>query len=172
MPGAGKTEAVRIARERGVQVLRMGDAVWDEVKSRGLPLESSMVGRIASEMRATHGADVWAQRILVAVDREAPLVVIDGIRSHAELDAFKGALGADFLLVRIDCPDEVRFERVTSRGRDDDTATEEAFRARDQRELSWGLGEVLARADIVIDNTGSVGMLHDKVLELLDGLLA
>ena len=170
MPGAGKSEAVNVARELGIQVLRMGDAVWDEVRRRGLPLESETVGRIANEVRGTHGPDVWALRTLAAVDRGAALVVIDGIRSQAELSAFKEALGADFVLVRIDCPDDVRRARVSSRGRDDDTQTDEAFVARDQRELSWGLGEVLAVADAAVDNTGSVEELHAKVMALMEGL--
>ena len=170
MPGSGKSEAVRVARERGFQVLRMGDAVWDEVRRQGLPLEAGQVGRVANEMRASHGADIWARRTLESVDREADVIIIDGVRSRAELDAFEEELGADFYLVLIDCPDELRMERVTSRGRDDDTMSPEAFRARDERELSWGLGEVLASADTVIPNTGTLEELRSRVSDLLEGL--
>ena len=171
MPGSGKSEAVKVALERGLQVLRMGDAVWDEVRSRGLPLEADVVGRIANEMRGSHGPDVWAKRTLERVDAAAALVVIDGIRSHAELAVFKDALGEDFVLVLVDCPDGVRLARVTARGRDDDTASEEAFRARDERELSWGLGEVISEADLSIPNTGTIEELHGRVEGLLDGLM-
>ena len=170
MPGSGKSEAVRLALERGLQVLRMGDAVWDEVRRQGLPLEAGQVGRVANEMRTSHGADIWARRTLESVDRMADVIIIDGVRSRAELDAFEEELGADFYLVLIDCPDDLRMERVTSRGRDDDTMSPEAFRARDERELSWGLGEVLASADVVIPNTGTVEELRTRVSELLDGL--
>jgi dephospho-CoA kinase len=170
MPGAGKSEAVKVARERGFQVLRMGDAVWDEVRGRGLPLEAEAVGRIASEMRVTHGPDIWAKRTLEAVDKKADIVVIDGIRSDAELMAFRETLGADFLLVLIDCSDDVRIARVTSRGRDDDTVTQEAFLDRDQRELGWGLGDVVAAAEHVIPNEGTVLELRRRVGELLDKL--
>jgi dephospho-CoA kinase len=167
MPGAGKSEAVRVARELGAQVLRMGDAVWEEVRDRGLPLEASVVGRVASEMRESHGADVWARRTLEAVDRTAELVVIDGLRTHMELGAFREVLGGDFVLVLVDCPEEVRFRRVTARARDDDTLSREAFLERDRRELGWGLGEVLEAADVVIDNSGSVEELHARVRALL-----
>lgn len=167
MPGAGKSEAVRVARERGFQVLRMGDAVWDEVRRRGLPLEADMVGSVADEMRATEGPDVWARRTLEKVDRDAGLVVIDGIRSRAELDAFKRALGGNFVVVLISCPDHLRLTRVVAREREDDTVTVEAFRDRDRRELGWGLGDVIAAADILIDNTGSIADLRREVGELL-----
>ena len=163
MPGAGKSEAVRVARERGFQVLRMGDAVWEEVRQRGLPLEASVVGKLADEMRSTEGPDVWARRTLERVDTSESLVVIDGIRSKAELDTFKRALRGDFVVVLISCPDHLRLTRVAARDREDDTATVEAFRERDRRELGWGLGDVIAAADILIDNTGSVADLRREV---------
>lgn len=170
MPGSGKSEAVRVARERGAQVLRMGDLVWEEVRRRGLPMEASVVGRVADEMRRAEGPDVWARRTLQAVDRTAALVVIDGLRSLAELEAFRSALGHDLVVVRIDCPDEVRLARVTGRAREDDTATREAFEERDRRELGWGLGEILARADRSIPNEGTLEELQAVVGALLDAL--
>jgi len=170
MPLSGKTEAVQVARERGAQVLRMGDFVWDEVRRRALPMEASVVGAVADEMRKRFGPDIWARRTLDAVDRSARVVVIDGLRSLAELDAFRRALGNDFMVVRIDCPDAVRHARVATRSREDDTASREAFEARDRRELGWGLGEVLARADLIIPNEGSIGELRERVAMLLDSL--
>lgn len=170
MPGSGKTAAVKVAADRGVQVLRMGDAVWDEVKRQGLPLEAKVVGQVADEMRRTHGPDIWARRTLRKVDVDAKLVVIDGLRSMAELQVFKNALGEDFILVHIHCPTEVRLERIKARGREDDTATEEAFRARDERELSWGVGEVLEEADVFISNTGTEQELRINVAYLLSDI--
>jgi dephospho-CoA kinase len=130
------------------------------------------VGRVADEMRKTHGPDIWARRTIKKVDPDAKLVVIDGLRSMAELDVFKAALGLDFILVHIICPSDIRLQRVKARGRKDDTATEEAFRARDERELSWGLGEVLKEADVVISNTGTEQELRLNVAYLLSDIFA
>ncbi len=170
MPGSGKTAAVKVAADRGVQVLRMGDSVWDEVKRRDLPLEAKVVGRIADEMRESHGPDIWARRTLRKVDTDAKLVVIDGLRSLSELSVFQNALGQDFVLVHIHCPTEVRMQRVMGRGREDDTLTEEAFLQRDERELGWGLGEVLEEADVVISNTGTEQELRMNVAYLLNDI--
>ncbi len=170
MPGSGKTEAVKVAADRGVQVLRIGDAVWDEVKNRGLPLEAKVVGQVADEMRTEKGPDIWARRTLKKVDSGAKLVVIDGIRSLAELQVFKAALGNDFVLVHIHLPEAQRMARVLERGREDDTVTEEAFRARDERELSWGLAEVLEEADVIISNTGTKQELRLNVAYLLSDI--
>ncbi len=172
MPGSGKTAAVKVAVDRGIQVLRMGDSVWDEVKRRGLPLEAKVVGQVADEMRDSHGPDIWARRTLKKVDPDAKLVVIDGLRSLDEMGVFKEALGRDFILVYIQCPTEIRLQRVTTRGREDDTDTVEAFRSRDERELSWGLGEVLKEADVVISNIGTEQELRLNVAYLLSDLFA
>jgi dephospho-CoA kinase len=155
MPGAGKTVAAQVARDLGIPVVRMGDCVWDEVKARGLPLEDAVVGGVAHEMRERHGPGIWAERTLAKVQAfHAPVVVIDGVRSMAEVDAFHGALGRDFVLVAVHASVPTRHGRLLARGREDEAASEEAARARDRREVHWGIGEVIALADVVLVNEG------------------
>ncbi len=43
----------------------------------------------------------------------------------------------------------------------------EEFREREKKELSWGLGNVIAMADIVIINEGSLEEFKEKVREIL-----
>ena len=43
MPCSGKSEAVQIAKEMNIIVIRMGDMVWEEVKKRGLTLDEKVV---------------------------------------------------------------------------------------------------------------------------------
>ena len=38
MPFSGKTEVVKIAKKMNIEIIRMGDLVWEEVKKRGLKL--------------------------------------------------------------------------------------------------------------------------------------
>ena len=55
MPCSGKTEAVKVAKEMDIPVIRMGDAVWREVKHQGLELNDKNVGDVANNMREKHG---------------------------------------------------------------------------------------------------------------------
>ena len=64
MPFSGKSEAVKIAREMNIPVVRMGDMIWDEVKKQGLVLTDQNVGNIATQMRKEHGKDIWAIRTI------------------------------------------------------------------------------------------------------------
>jgi dephospho-CoA kinase len=41
------------------------------------------------------------------------------------------------------------------------------FIQRDERELGWGIGEVIAMADLMIINEGSIDEFREKVEEIL-----
>jgi len=169
MPFSGKSEAVQIAKDSNISVFRMGDAVWDEVKNRGLELNDKNVGMIADKMRKEHGMDIWARRTLDKIKSldEADIVVIDGIRNVEEIDRFKKELGKDFVVIAIEASDESRYGRAQSRGRQDDSKDLEKIKERDKRELRWGLDAVIASADIVISNEGSIDEFRNKVKEIL-----
>jgi len=62
MPASGKSEAVQLAKEKGIPVVRMGDLVWEETKRQARPLDDHNVGNVAHTMRKTYGMDVWAKR--------------------------------------------------------------------------------------------------------------
>jgi dephospho-CoA kinase len=83
-------------------------------------------------------------------------VLVDGLRGRAELDVFRKAFGEGLVVVAVHASPKTRYERMMRRRRADDAMTVEAFRARDLRELSWGLGDVIATADLVLVNEGSL----------------
>ena len=58
MPSSGKSEAVNIAKERNIPVIRMGDMVWEETKKQGLEINDKNVGMIADNMRKKYGMDI------------------------------------------------------------------------------------------------------------------
>ena len=47
MAGSGKGEAMKIAHEYDIPVVRMGDLVWEETKRKDLELTSWNVARVA-----------------------------------------------------------------------------------------------------------------------------
>jgi len=169
MPCSGKTEAVKVAKGMGISVIRMGDMVWEEVKNRGLPLDNKNVGNVADQMRNEHGKEVWAWRALAKIKilDETDIIVIDGIRNIEEIDTFKKELGKEFIVIVIVASDETRRRRVLNRGRQDDSTDIEDLKERDKRELRWGLGAVIAAADIVISNEGSIDEFREEIKKIL-----
>jgi dephospho-CoA kinase len=87
-----------------------------------------------------------------------------------EIEYFKKELGLDFFVVAIVAPDELRRKRAIARGRTDDSKDLKDLEERDKREISWGLQKVIADADIVIPNNGSLEDFRKQVLTLLNNL--
>lgn len=162
-----------VAKDANHPIVRMGDLIWEEVERRGLPRTSEHVGPVANELRQTHGPDVWALRTVErirAAHGDASLVLIDGIRSLHEVEVFRRELGEEFTLIAIHTPETTRFNRMTARGRDDDPDDADGHRARDERELGWGIARTIALADEMVVNDGSLDTFRDKVKALLASL--
>jgi dephospho-CoA kinase len=172
MPFSGKSEAVKIAQEMNIPVIRMGDMIWHETKKRGLKLSEKNVGTIADIMRKEHGMDIWAQRTLEKIKllKDIEKIVIDGIRNIEEIEAFENELGKDFLLIAVQVADDIRYKRAMNRGREDDSLDIELIKTRDKRELSWGLENVIASAEIIVSNEGTMGEFKEKIKKILSNL--
>lgn len=172
MPFSGKSEAVKIAKEQSIPVIRMGDMIWEETKARGLEINDSNVGKIATNMRKEHGMHIWAKRTYekIRAMKNVEKLVIDGVRNIEEVDFFKENLGKDFILIAVKVSDELRYKRAMNRGREDDSKDLKLIKERDQRELSWGLRKVIKSADIIISNEGPVEDFQKEIKEIFSNL--
>lgn len=168
MPGSGKGEFAAVADEMGYPVVRMGDVIREEAERRGVEPSDANLGAIATELREEHGDDVIARRCVDAVrDRDAELVVVDGVRGIDEVETFRDAFGDDLALVAVEAPFEDRLERLDERGRSDDVSSEEALERRDERELGYGMGEAIEAADTTVANDGSLAAFRERARAML-----
>ena len=170
LAGSGKGEAANVADELDVPVVTMGDVIRAECRERGLD-PATHHGEVARALREENGPAAVAERSLPVIEdalADDDVVLVDGVRSGVEVDAFEDAFGDDFTLVSIEAPFAVRQERVADRGRDrgaDDGG--ESLAARDERELGFGMDEAIARADVTVENTGSLESFRARVRTLL-----
>ena len=172
LPLSGKTTASKVAEEMGIPVVCMGDVVREEARRRNLPLTDEVLGKIANELREKEGMDAIAKRCIPLIrekGKDVGVVVVDGIRGIAEVEAFKRAFD-DFILIAVEAPLEVRFQRALKRKRSDDVKSIEELKERDRRELSWNLAKALEIADFTIENTSSLDEFREKVRDLLEQL--
>ncbi|MBN1539189.1 MAG: AAA family ATPase [Candidatus Thermoplasmatota archaeon] len=172
MPGCGKGELADVARKMGVPVFSMGDVVRFHFQ-RDFPDRDPIETGIYADMeRKKHGQDIWARRLTDQVETgigsNAELVIIDGMRSLHERDLFRTQWGTEFLVLAIHSSPKTRFNRLRERGRGDDPFDRKAFDHRDERELGWGLGDIMALADMIIVNEGPLESLKEKARELLE----
>ena len=175
LPLSGKTTAARVAEDMGIPVVVMGDIIREEVRRRGLELNDEIAGKIASELRAKEGMDAIAKRCVPKIREklsEHGVVVIDGIRGIAEVEHFRKVFGDDFVLINIESPLDVRFQRSLSRKREDDISTIEELRRRDERELSWSMEEAMKAADFTVENLSDLETFREKIRDLLRHIAA
>lgn len=171
LPGSGKGEFAAVAADLGIPVVVMGDVVREETAERGLdPAEHH--GAVAAKLRDEEGPAAIAERTLPRIraalnDADVETVVVDGIRSGAEVECFEAAFGDAFRLVCIDAPFEERAQRLGARGRDATDTDGEALRQRDARERGFGMEAAMERADVTIVNTGSLEAFRSRVETLL-----
>jgi dephospho-CoA kinase len=170
LPGSGKSEAAAVARDLDVPVVTMGDVIRQACRDRGLD-PATHHGEVAKALREENGPAAIADASLPHIEdglEDSAHVVVDGIRSDAEVDRFRDAFGKDFLLVSVEAPFETRAERLDLRGRDAGAEEGgESLEARDERELGFGMGEAMDMADVTIENVDSLEAFQERVETLL-----
>jgi len=152
MPGAGKSLVVETAREEGYAVVVMGDVVREETQKRGLDPNPKNIGKVMLELREKCGNSIIAEKCIPRIEQqESGKVIVDGLRSLSEVDAFKAHF-SKFSLVAVHASPETRFNRVSRRRRSDDPDGWDVFHERDMRELGVGLGNAITMAEHLIIN--------------------
>jgi len=172
LPGSGKSIFGKTASRRGIPVINMGDIVREHARERGLKVTDQNLGTIATELRQKLGKAAIA---IIAFEKACQtgrkLAVIEGLRSLEELDYFRGKV-PKYVLVAFHASPSTRFKRLLSRGREDDPKTWEEFELRDRRELDFGIGSVIALADIMVVNENiTLEQLSAVVENLLESII-
>lgn len=174
MPGSGKSVVSRVADSLGMKVVRMGDVIRNEAKKRNEP-----TGKVAVELRKEYGEFVIADRCVETIKnsitpisshesthQKSQLFLIEGIRSPWEVQIFKRNF-PNFKVIAIHSSPKTRYIRLKKRMRSDDSSEIKEARKRDQRELKFGIGEVIASADYMVVNEGAKGKLKNTVRGIL-----
>ena len=193
LPGSGKGEASRIARQQGLTVLVMGDVIRQEAVRQGLEATDANLGRVGCALREAEGPEAVARRILKEARASGEeTVVVDGLRSREEADYF-ASQAEEFHLVEICAPAEERLRWLRARGRPDDPVSglcgankqdldekiitscggpdgqaAAALEQRECREMGWGMCQAIEAASLKLVNDGSLEEFRDNARKLLD----
>ena len=152
MPGAGKSSVASFLKEKGFEVVTMGDVVREEAKRQGLEPTDINLGKMMLKLRQDLGPGAVGHIVLqkLARDGSSNNVVIDGIRSIAEVEVLKNV--GHVRVLAIHASQDTRFKHLKKRGRADAPSNGNKFAGRDKRELSVGVSEAIALANEMISN--------------------
>lgn len=166
LPGSGKSLVSDIATERGAIIVSMGDIIREEAKKRGESTKET-----AQNLRAEHGQYIVSELTIQEIkklqaDGIENTIIVEGIRSPHEVNMFKDNFN-NFIILSIFANPTLRFERLQKRMREDDSKDYSEFLKRDQMELDFGIGAVIALSDKIIINESDLDSYTNKINEFL-----
>ena len=167
MPGAGKSTIANGLQEKGYKIINMGNEVRAEAKRRNLEPTGQNLGKLMLELREKNGPSAVAKLIEPLItNSQSDVIVIDGIRSNAEIEFLKQIGTVKILSIHASI--DTRFDYLTKRGRTDDPENRDNFNERDQRELGVGISTSIALADETISNNNlSIEQLVDEAFNII-----
>ena len=138
MPGAGKSTICSGLEKKGFTTINMGDAVRAEAKRRNLDPTGQNLGKLMLELREKEGQGAVAKLIEDQItNSKSDIVVIDGVRSNAEIDVLKKI--AKLKLLAVHASTDTRYTFLSNRHRSDDPQNRQSFDERDNREIGVGI---------------------------------
>lgn len=166
MPGSGKSRVSKIATAKGAIIVSMGDIVREEAKKRELDSKTT-----AKKLREEYGQYVVAEFTIEKIkkiikENSSDFIIVEGIRSPYEVNLFKENF-ENFIILSIFANPKLRFERLLERKRNDDSSNYQDFQNRDQMELDFGIGNVIALSDKIIINETNLEEYEEKINKFL-----
>lgn len=170
--GKEKVKELIVRKFDSYQVSLSG-AIRGEMERRSRDFSRKTLQDMGNELRQKYGTHILAKVSTEFMPRAKPVMVVDGIRNPGEAEYLRKTYKGDFILVAVDAPQELRFERVQKRNRPLDPKTWEEFVALDERdqgkdEPQYGqqVKKCIGMADIKIENDGDEAKLNAKLEEL------
>jgi dephospho-CoA kinase len=156
MPGAGKTTVANYLSQKGIPLLIMGDVVREVAENDGLEPTSDNLAKLMLRLRKRNGPEAVAHLIINKIklmkkeDKELSVVIVDGIRSMAEVRVLRRV--GSVKLLAIHGSTLTRYTHVRERGRFDVPSNVGEFDNRDKIEMEVGISNAIALADETISN--------------------
>jgi dephospho-CoA kinase len=148
----------------GATLFMFSDPLRDILGRLHLVENRENLTRISGIIRKEFGDDILSKSIAMdAVKDPGPLVVIDGVRRHSDIEAVKGH--PEFSLIYVEADMRIRYERIVKRRQnsDDETKTFEEFKKDHLLETEIAIPELKDHSRFVVDNSGTLEDLFGQV---------
>jgi dephospho-CoA kinase len=164
---AGKGEVAAFFEKKGYTYFSLSDLIREELRKAGREESRDNLIEMGNELREKNGYDILARLVMKKVKGRS---VIDSIRHPQEVEYLRKQ--KDFILLAVDAPVDLRYERAKKRGREESASTLEEFKKKEAEEMTdkaqgQQLHNCLKMADFLVINDGSLEDLHRKLEELL-----
>lgn len=167
---SGKGTACKYINEKyGAEGFRFSTILRDVVDRIYLPQTRENLQNISQVLRENFSQDILSKAIAEDVKKaKSEIVIIDGVRRWTDIEHLKEIPG--FKLVGLKVNAKTRYQRLTKRGEntDDTTKTWEEFQKDSNAEAEVHIQEMVEKADVVIDNNGSLEDFYNQLDKLVE----
>ena len=166
---SGKDTIADYLEEKGFEHFSLSDELREIAKEKGIDPTRDNLRELGNASRDEFGPDYLPKRVLQRAKSDK--VLISSIRQPAEIEFLKKQ--EDFILIGVDAPIEMRFERLKKRNRPGDPRTLEGLKEKEEKEMqSKGkncqkLHQCMQMADFTIANDGNYQELYKEVDRVL-----
>lgn len=174
--GSGKntfTKFLQAISNKKIEHIRFSDLLKQTLEIWNLPLTRANLQKLAQVLEEGFGPGTVAYALEQKIKAtSAEIIILDGIRWKPDVEL----LGKfpNNLLVYITADPELRFERLKSRGEKtgESEMTFEQFSEEEKAPNELLIGEIGAKADVKINNDGTLEDFEEKIKEFFDSKLS
>lgn len=170
--GAGKGAVVDyLVQKKGFVHFAARSFIIKEIERRGLPIDRDSMAMVANDLRAEHGPTYVMECLLKEAEASGKDAVIESLRAVAEAQFIQQEGG---IVLGIDAPAEIRFDRVIRRASETDHVTFEKWVEQEKKEMNPGdptkqdIFGALKISDMIIQNDGTLEELYSKIDSVLE----
>jgi len=166
--GAGKGTIVDyLVKEKGFRHFSVRGYLIKEIEKRGMLVNRDSMTSVANELRAQNSPSFIIEELYKEAVEAGENAIIESIRTPGEIDFLEKQ--GNFTLLAVDADPKIRFERIKLRASSTDKIDFETFVANEKREMEssdpnkQNLGKCIERANVVLNNNGSISQLIDQL---------
>lgn len=170
--GSGKSTIINEFKKRfesrKIQRVSIGDAVRNRMKKHANEFTYLSLQHYNDSLMNELGKS-YISIVFDSIDESSNLIFVDAVRTPHDYDTLAERYPKRFFLIGIHCDENVRLSRMLSRQREGDIASKAEFDQLAQKEKAWGVEDLLAVADLKIDNN-SLDRINHNVQLIFDHL--
>lgn len=165
--GAGKDTAAEYLKSRGFSYYSLSDILREECQKIGQETNRDNLIALGNKLRVEFGPNILAKKTLEKIkDNHEENSLVVSIRNPAEVAELKKE--PSFKLISVVAPLEIRYQRISGRGRPEDAVSFEEFKEQEEREMAGDenqqqLRKVMGLADYTVSNEGTREELSKKI---------
>ena len=145
-----------------------------EIEKEALPINRDSMVVVANKLRANHSPSFIIDELYKQAALSGKNCVIESIRTQGDVISLREK--GNFILLAVDAPPEVRYERIFKRNSETDNISFNTFLENEKREMdstdpnNQNIRQCMLMADYVFSNNGTIKELECAVEETLSSL--